>query len=365
MPVSPDVHPEIAAAAVSPTEAVIQYNGESIIAPIDHIDPSMTELACNDDGCALIPDDGNPHNDVIVQSPDAHYYDHMNGGSINDGIVDPNMHGDMHFDDGHFHADGSYHTDHTHEEPMPLSSHGYALNVVGGNVQVSPDVHPEIAAAAVSQTEAVIQYNGESIIAPISHIDHTMTELACNDDGCALIPDDGNPYNDVVVAHPDHMQMSDPYMDLNHHFHDSLHLNDANTEQFSTHGIELLNVGGNIEVAPSVDPELAAAAISETEAIMQANGQSFTAPLDQIDPSKVELACNDDGCVLIPDDGNPENDIIMSGRTPIDTHTHSDGFTHAVAPEQHVFDILQTGSYSNVAPDSDFCPEIAHAAVDG
>ena len=210
VPVGPDVHPELAAAAVSPTEAVIQFNGESIIAPISHIDPSTVELACNDDGCALIPNDGNPHNDVIVQSQDAHYYDHMNGGSINDGIVDSNthydmfgdMHGDMHFDDGHFHADGSYHTDHNHNEPAPMSTHGYALNVVGGNVNVGPDVHPEIAAAAVSQTEAVIQYNGESIYAPISHIDPSMTELACNDDGCALIPDDGNPHNDVIIQSP-------------------------------------------------------------------------------------------------------------------------------------------------------------------
>lgn len=301
MPVSPDVHPEIAAAAVSPTEAVIQYNGESIIAPIDHIDPSMTELACNDDGCALIPDDGNPHNDVIVQSPDAHYYDHMNGGSINDGIVDPNMHGDMHFDDGHFHADGSYHTDHTHEEPMPMSSHGYALNVVGGNVQVSPDVHPEIAAAAVSQTEAVIQYNGESIIAPISHIDPSKVELACNDDGCVLIPDDGNPENDIIMS---------GRTPIDSHTHSDGFTHAVAPEQ---HVFDILQTGSASNVAPDSDfcPEIAHAAVDGQNAVIQVNGQIFHAPMDKIDVDKVELACNDDGCVLIPDDGNPNNDIVM------------------------------------------------------
>ena len=30
-----------------------------------------------------------------------------------------------------------------------------------------------------------------------------------------------------------------------------------------------------------------------------------------IDVDKVELACNDDGCVLIPDDGIAENDVTV------------------------------------------------------
>ena len=53
-------------AAVSQHEAVIQVNGDSFIVPIDKINPDKVELACNDDGCALIPDDGNPYNDVLV-----------------------------------------------------------------------------------------------------------------------------------------------------------------------------------------------------------------------------------------------------------------------------------------------------------
>lgn len=63
----PGTDAELAAAAVSPTEAVIQVDGESIIAPIAHIDPDKVELACDDTGCALIPDDGNPYNDIIVE----------------------------------------------------------------------------------------------------------------------------------------------------------------------------------------------------------------------------------------------------------------------------------------------------------
>ena len=82
----------------------------------------------------------------------------------------------------------------------PQSTHGFALNEVGGNVQVAPCVDAEIAAAAVSPTEAVVQYEGQTIIAPIMNIDADMVELACNDDGCVLIPDDGNPHNDVIAV---------------------------------------------------------------------------------------------------------------------------------------------------------------------
>ena len=38
-------------------------------------------------------------------------------------------------------------------------------------------------------------------------------------------------------------------------------------------------------------------------------GNAYLAPMDAIDPTSVELACNNDGCALIPDDGNPANDI--------------------------------------------------------
>jgi len=137
---------------VSSSEAVLQVDGQSFIVPISEIDPDKVELACNDDGCALIEDDGNPHNDVIaVNSND------------------------------------------------PQSTHGFALNEVGGNVQVAPCVDAEIAAAAISPTEAIVQYEGQTFHAPIMNIDADAVELACNDGGCVLIPDDGNPYNDITA----------------------------------------------------------------------------------------------------------------------------------------------------------------------
>jgi len=59
----------------------------------------------------------------------------------------------------------------------------------------------------------------------------------------------------------------------------------------------------------TIHAELAAAAISENEAVISYNGNYITAPFEQIDPEKVELSCDDVACVLIPDDGNPLNDI--------------------------------------------------------
>ena len=75
--------------------------------------------------------------------------------------------------------------------------------------------------------------------------------------------------------------------------------------------MELNMVGGHADVASGTAQELAAAAVSSTEAVIQHDGQSFVAPIDQIDPDAVELACNDEGCALIPDDGNPYNDIVL------------------------------------------------------
>jgi len=87
-----------------------------------------------------------------------------------------------------------------HDMSVPQSTHGFALNVVGGNVPVSPYVNPELAAAAVSSTEAVLQHDGQTFILPIDEIDADKVELACDDDGCVLIPDDGNPHNDLIAV---------------------------------------------------------------------------------------------------------------------------------------------------------------------
>lgn len=85
----------------------------------------------------------------------------------------------------------------------------------------------------------------------------------------------------------------------------------------STHGIDLKATGGHVKPAYPVDPELAAAAISPYEAVIQLdNHKVVTAPFDEIDPDKVELACNDHGCALILDDGNPYNNVGPSKEVP-------------------------------------------------
>ena len=67
---APDVGPELAAAAVSPDHVVTQKDGVSRIVSMEDIDIDKTELACDEDGCVLIPDDGNPHNDIRPPRPD-------------------------------------------------------------------------------------------------------------------------------------------------------------------------------------------------------------------------------------------------------------------------------------------------------
>ena len=80
----------------------------------------------------------------------------------------------------------------------------------------------------------------------------------------------------------------------------------------STHGIELHYTGGDVEPAnPYTDPELAAAAVSPHEAVIQVDGYSHVVPFHEIDPDMVELACDDEGCALIPDDGYAGNDLEL------------------------------------------------------
>ena len=89
-----------------------------------------------------------------------------------------------------------------------MSSHGIDLPVVGGNTYVAPGTHPELAAAAVDPHNVVLNVGGESIVAPMSQVDTDKVELACNQEGCALILDDGNAYNDIQVqsANPNALQ---------------------------------------------------------------------------------------------------------------------------------------------------------------
>lgn len=81
----------------------------------------------------------------------------------------------------------------------------------------------------------------------------------------------------------------------------------------STHGMVLNDAGGHAAVPEGTPAELAAAAVDANTVVIQHNGESYYAPIDQVDPDKVELACHMDGCALIPDDGNPYNDIVVPG----------------------------------------------------
>lgn len=50
---------------------MIVIDGASFLAPMEAIDPVSVELACNEKGCALIPEDGNPHNDITAEQAQA------------------------------------------------------------------------------------------------------------------------------------------------------------------------------------------------------------------------------------------------------------------------------------------------------
>ena len=63
---------------------------------MDKIDKDKVELACDESGCALIPDDGNPHNDIDVDT------------ASGSGHGDLHAHGDL----VHSHEGGSYHHNH-------------------------------------------------------------------------------------------------------------------------------------------------------------------------------------------------------------------------------------------------------------
>ena len=158
----PSINSILAAAAVTPTEALVVFNGKTIRAPIAQINPAVVELACNEKGCVLIPKDKNPFNDLVVNS---------------DGQV------------SYLHFDGE-----------KVSSHKIEILEVGGTAKVDPSVHPILAAAAVSPTEALVQFNGKTMRAPIAQINVAVVELACSEKGCVLIPRDKNPFNDLEVS---------------------------------------------------------------------------------------------------------------------------------------------------------------------
>ena len=89
-------------------------------------------------------------------------------------------------------------------------------------------------------------------MAPLKDIDVDKVELACNNDGCVLTPDDGNPQNDIA---PENLPLRDGQMM-------------PPMQEISTHGMVLNEVGGYADVPLGTNPELAAAAVSPTEAVI-------------------------------------------------------------------------------------------------
>lgn len=104
----------------------------------------------------------------------------------------------------------------------------------------------------------------------------------------------------------------DQHYDEQKNTSDMTYVHDSINDPYNTHGINLAITGGNVDVDPSVHPELAAAAYDGQHAII-AEGPTlddcFLAPMDMIDPDSVELACDSTGCVLIKDDGDASNDV--------------------------------------------------------
>jgi len=72
--------------------------------------------------------------------------------------------------------------------------------MVGGHAKLSnPDADPILKAAAYDDTNVVFVHSGLAFLVPYSSIDTSMIELACNEKGCALIPKDDDPTNDIMT----------------------------------------------------------------------------------------------------------------------------------------------------------------------
>ena len=86
-------------------------------------------------------------------------------------------------------------------EILPFNSHeGVNLPMVGGHVKLDdPSVDPMLVAAAYDQTNVVFVFGDVAYLVPMSGIDTDMVELACNERGCALIPNDFDESNDVAL----------------------------------------------------------------------------------------------------------------------------------------------------------------------
>ncbi len=348
VPVAPGTNAELAATAVAPNKSVLQVDGQTIVVDHDEIDTNKVEVACNDEGCALILDDGNPHNDLIpdqpdtsIPAPDTHYHDAPHG----DHSHDIHYPGDIHHPSGPPAPDAHYHDDHSHDIPHPEGNFHdvhQPISIPGPDAHYHGDVHghdghlhdlhhptdiphpdahfPEVPSHPSSIPAPDAHYHGDVHgLGDHSHDVHHPTDIPHPD--AHYHPSGPAPdahYHPSGPAPDAHYHPSGPAPDA--HYHPSGPAPDAHqSAPASSHGIELNVVGGNSYVAPGTDAELAAAAVDPNTVVIQHDGQTFYEDINGVDTDKVELACNDEGCALILDDGNPYNDIQVQSANPYAT----------------------------------------------
>lgn len=336
--VAPGTHPELAAAAISHDKVVLQVDGKTIIAPMSEVDTDKVEVACDEDGCVLIPDDNNPHNDLIPDAPhkahvhDVHDHSHDHGHAGHD--VYPDGPYDGPYPDGPYdgpYPDGPYNDGHLasalHAHGAPHGGHGSVLdnhlngahphNEVFGNGHIPSDAQlgPGYDMALNAGLAPPDAHYAPS--APVSHqaydpaFDLAMAAGAMGGPNPGMAPGDyslalGPPMGDGDSTHGQDATVKPPQPEEElEKYVDPLYDN--------SHGIALPVVGGNTEVRPGTDAELAAAAYDPDSCVIVHNGEAFLAPIDQINTDAVELACNHDGCALIQDDGDDSNDVILPG----------------------------------------------------
>ena len=63
---------------------------------------------------------------------------------------------------------------------------------------------------------------------------------------------------------------------------------------------------------------------------MKIDGEKHLVPIHHVDPTKVELNCEEGRCFLVPDDGNPHNDIVPG----VNSHGHENGSESQIKPPE-------------------------------
>ena len=76
--------------------------------------------------------------------------------------------------------------------------------------------------------------------------------------------------------------------------------------------------------------ELNAAQHNAHEVRVKIDGEKHLVPIHEVDPTKVELNCEEGRCFLVPDDGNPHNDIVPG----VNSHGHESSSKSQIKPPE-------------------------------